>query len=35
MVDCPPEGGTSFLIDLPLGFIEHSVEESLFVGLDE
>ena len=35
MVDCPPEGGTSFLIDLPLGFIARPAEELLFVGLDE
>jgi len=34
---CPPEGGTEFTVQLPLGFIEQSVplEEPLFVGLEE
>jgi PAS domain S-box-containing protein len=34
-VDCPPEGGSTFLIQLPLGFVERPVEEPLFVGLEE
>ena len=34
-VKSPPEGGTSFLIELPLIFIEHPVEEPIFVGLDK
>lgn len=35
MVECPPDGGTTFIIELPLGFVERSVEESVFIGLDE
>ena len=35
MVDCPHSGGTQFVIELPLGFVEQPVEESVFVGLDE
>ncbi len=34
-VDCPPDGGTVFTIELPLGFVEEPGEEALFVGLDE
>ena len=34
-LECPPEGGTTFLIELPLGFVEQQVEEPLFIGLDE
>ena len=33
-VECPPKGGTTFVIELPLGFVEHPEEEPLFVGLD-
>jgi len=35
MVECPPSGGTKFILELPLGFSEQPVEESVFVGLDE
>jgi len=35
MVECPPKGGTKFIMELPLGFVEQPVEESVFVGLDE
>ena len=34
-IECPPEGGTTFIIELPLGFVEQPEEEPLFVGLDE
>jgi signal transduction histidine kinase len=30
-LECPPGGGTTFVIELPLGFVEHSEEEPLFV----
>ncbi len=30
-VDCPPGGGTTFVIELPLGFVEQPDEEPLFV----
>jgi len=33
--ECPPEGGTTFIIELPLEFIEAPTEEPVFVGLDE
>jgi PAS domain S-box-containing protein len=33
--ECPPEGGTTFIIELPLESTEASVEEPLFTGLDE
>jgi PAS domain S-box-containing protein len=33
-VDCPPDGGTTFTLELPLGFVEQPEEEPLFVGLD-
>ena len=35
MLECPPEGGTRFLIELPLGFVEQPYEEPAFIGLDE
>jgi two-component system NtrC family sensor kinase len=35
VIDSPPGGGTTFIIELPLGFVEQPVEEPLFVGLDE
>ncbi len=34
-VSCPPEGGTTFTIELPLGIIEEPKEEPLFIGMDE
>lgn len=34
-VECPPEGGTTFIIALPLGIVEEPIEEPLFIGLDE
>jgi signal transduction histidine kinase len=34
-VECPPEGGSTFVIELPLGFVEQAPEEPLFIGLDE
>jgi PAS domain S-box-containing protein len=34
-VECPPEGGTTFIIALPLGIVEERIEEPLFIGLDE
>jgi len=34
-IDSPPEGGTTFIIELPLGFVAPPAEEPLFVGLDE
>ncbi len=33
--ECPPEGGTTFIIELPLDSTENSVDEPLFIGLDE
>ena len=33
--ECPPEGGTTFTIELPLESTEISVQEPLFIGLDE
>ncbi len=33
--ECPPEGGTTFIIELPLESAEASVQEPLFIGLDE
>jgi PAS domain S-box-containing protein len=35
LVDSPPEGGTRFIIELPLGFVEQPDEEPFFIGLDE
>ena len=34
-IECPPEGGTTFIIELPMGFVEQPDEEPLFVGLNE
>ncbi|MFP4085968.1 MAG: PAS domain S-box protein [Desulfobacteraceae bacterium] len=34
-IDCPAEGGTVFMIELPLGFVEQTRDEPLFIGLDE
>ncbi|MGD8982860.1 MAG: PAS domain S-box protein [Desulfobacteraceae bacterium] len=34
-IECPPDGGTTFIIELPMGFVEQPEEEPLFVGLDE
>ena len=34
-IDSPPEGGSTFIIELPLGFVAPPAEEPLFVGLDE
>ncbi|MBW2344992.1 MAG: HAMP domain-containing histidine kinase, partial [Deltaproteobacteria bacterium] len=31
MVECPPEGGTTFIVELPLGFVEKPEEEALFI----
>ena len=33
--ECPPGGGTTFIIELPLESAETSVQEPLFIGLDE
>ena len=33
--ECPPEGGTTFIIELPLESAETSSQEPLFIGLDE
>jgi len=30
-VECPPEGGSTFIVELPLGFVEKPEEESLFI----
>jgi len=30
-VECPPSGGTTFVIELPLGFVEHPDEEPIFI----
>ncbi|MBL7178325.1 MAG: PAS domain S-box protein [Desulfobacteraceae bacterium] len=35
MVESPPGGGTTFIIELPLGFVEQPADELVFVGLDE
>jgi two-component system, NtrC family, sensor kinase len=29
-VECPPEGGSTFIVELPLGFVERPEEEPLF-----
>lgn len=34
-IECPPDGGTTFIIKLPLGYVDRPAEEPLFVGLDE
>ncbi len=31
MVECPAEGGSTFIVELPLGFVEKPEEESLFI----
>ncbi|MBN2059659.1 MAG: PAS domain S-box protein [Deltaproteobacteria bacterium] len=28
---CPPEGGTEFIIELPIGFVEHPIEKPVFI----
>lgn len=33
--ECPPQGGTVFIVELPFEFHEPPVEGSVFVGLDE
>lgn len=33
--ECPPEGGTTFFIKLPLEVTEQSIEEPVFIDLDE
>ena len=33
--ECPPGGGTTFLIELPLEYMERPKPEPVFVGLDE
>ncbi len=35
MVESPPGGGTTFIIELPLGFVEQPADEPVFVGLEE
>jgi PAS domain S-box-containing protein len=35
VVDSPHGEGTSFTIELPLGFVEQPVDEPVFIGLDE
>jgi hypothetical protein len=35
MVDSPPDKGTVFTIELPLGFVEKQKDEPVFIGLDE
>jgi two-component system NtrC family sensor kinase len=32
---CPPEGGTTFVIQMPLGFVAQAAEEPLFLGMAE
>jgi PAS domain S-box-containing protein len=32
---CPPEGGTTFVIEMPLGFVEQPAEEPIFLGMAE
>lgn len=32
---CPPEGGTRFTIELPLGFVDESNDEPIFIGLEK
>jgi len=33
--DCPPGGGTTFTIELPLEFNDAQTDDPVFVGLDE
>lgn len=35
MVESPPGGGTTFIIELPLGFVEQPADEFVFEGLDK
>jgi two-component system NtrC family sensor kinase len=35
LVESPPEGGTRFVVELPLGFVEQPNEEPVFIGLDD
>jgi PAS domain S-box-containing protein len=35
LVDSPSEGGTRFIVELPLGFVEQPDEEPVFIGLGE
>jgi len=35
MVECPSEGGTCFIVEIPLGLMGHPVDEPVFVGLDD
>ncbi|MCD6306405.1 MAG: PAS domain S-box protein [Deltaproteobacteria bacterium] len=34
-IECPPSGGTTFVIELPLEFSEKATSQPVFVGLDE
>ena len=34
-LQCPPEGGTTFIVELPLKSGDTPIEEPLFIGLDE
>jgi signal transduction histidine kinase len=34
LVESPAQGGTTFIVELPLGFVEPPEEESLFIGLE-
>jgi two-component system NtrC family sensor kinase len=31
MVECPPDGGSTFIVEFPLGFVEKPEEEPLFI----
>jgi signal transduction histidine kinase len=33
--ECPPGGGTTFVIELPLGFVEQPSQEPVFIGLED
>ncbi len=33
--ECPPQGGTTFVVELPLGFVAEPSQEPVFIGLDE
>ncbi|MDY7037017.1 MAG: ATP-binding protein, partial [Thermodesulfobacteriota bacterium] len=35
IVECPQGGGTQFIIELPLGFVDQPPDEPIFVGMDE
>jgi hypothetical protein len=30
-VECPPDGGSTFIVEFPLGFVEKPEEEPLFI----